>query len=260
MRPSGDPYYHEQADPVSADKRDRVILASTLRLRVIKLDSARVDEPMRVPGDFLFADRNSTGLITLKLNSTGEGPMPFAAMDSVHGLPINDIHVTNAAQAGLVLNLWFGYRARFTANSQTITSIGAITNQSVAAIGGVNALNVTERGAAYGASFVSNTAGGAATNQQLVAPAVNVNGIIVYAAKLQIVAGVAVCRSSILAKASAPGSSVDGEPLATVVAVANGYGADDSKQRVFVSSGKGLHHFSDTAENASLASLLYTVL
>jgi hypothetical protein len=125
---SGDRTYRDQVDPTTADKRDRVIPASNLRRLPLDLSVAREQVPFKLRGDFLFADRRSTGMVDVRLNNTSEDPMPFAALDELADVPIEDVIITHAAQPGLVLNLWYGYRARFRANSQTITSIGSIVN------------------------------------------------------------------------------------------------------------------------------------
>lgn len=118
--------YREQTDPITSDKRDRIIPASSLRKKVLALDVARNAEHLVLHGDFLFADRNSTGQVDVQLNSTSEDAWPLTAQDGVRDIPIRDVFITHAAQAGKVLNLWYGYRARFLAGANSIASIGSI--------------------------------------------------------------------------------------------------------------------------------------
>lgn len=123
-----DQRYRDQVSPITADKRDRVIPASNLRKLVLALDNARDNAHYVVHGDFLFADRDSTGSISVRLNSTGEDAWPLTAQDGVEDVPLKEIFVSNDAQAGKVLNLWYGYRARMRAGANSIASIGSILN------------------------------------------------------------------------------------------------------------------------------------
>jgi len=126
-RVSQSPGYREQVEDITADKRGRVILASTLRrLQPLALDVAQTDTPLRVNGDYLYADPDSTGKIYVKLNSGAEDAFPLTAQAAVEGIPIKDILVSWAAQPGLVMNLWYGYQARFKPPQQSIASIGSI--------------------------------------------------------------------------------------------------------------------------------------
>jgi hypothetical protein len=118
--------YFEQTDPIRSDKTGRVVELTTLRRVQIKLDNALNEQPFRVPGDFLYADSDSNGRALIKLNNTSEDPMPFIAQAMVEGLPIKNCFVSCAAQPGLVLNLWFGYQARFRPPQNAIATIGSI--------------------------------------------------------------------------------------------------------------------------------------
>ncbi|HYS76894.1 MAG TPA: hypothetical protein VEM38_12445 [Burkholderiales bacterium] len=90
-----------------------MIPRSALRRQQIKLDNALNAQPFRLRGDVIFLDRNSTGVIQVQLNNTSEDLFPMAAGDGIEALPFEDFFVTSAAQAGLVVNLWYGYSARF---------------------------------------------------------------------------------------------------------------------------------------------------
>lgn len=125
---SRDPYYHAQVDPITSDKRDRVIPNANVRRLQLLLDNARNEVEFKCEGDFLFADTDSTGSIKVRLNSTAEDQFPIQAQGGVIEIPMRNIYITHAAQAGKILNLWYGYRARFLAPAQSISSIGSILN------------------------------------------------------------------------------------------------------------------------------------
>lgn len=268
--------YRDQTDPINEDKRGRVIPASSLRPLRLALDNARVEVPFSVRGDFLFVDRASTGAVMVKLNNSGEGAMPFQALDELADIPIDEVLITHAAQPGLVLNLWYGYRARFRANSQTITSIGSITNAVV--VQGANGtiavptlalgslpVSVRDVGFAYGASVQSILATAALTPIVLVAPGVNVNGMIVWEASHYVRTGTPGAKGSILAKASAPATVVDGDVIVGMHAsmeIAAGVGAWAGQLRrpVFIAAGKGLYQIADTLDTVKLVNAVYTLL
>src|SRR5207245_11308728 len=97
------------------------------RSQQIRLDNALVEQPFRLQGDFLYADNNSTGVATIKLNNTSEDPIPMLSQASVEGIPFRDVFVSAAAQAGLVLNLWYGYQARMRPPQSVVQVIGLAT-------------------------------------------------------------------------------------------------------------------------------------
>lgn len=121
-------YFRDQLDPIEADKRGIVVPRSSLRRLRLKLDAARNEVEFKVEGDMLYADSDSNGTITIRLNSEAEDPWPIKAQGGVQNVPIKSVLVTHAAQSGKVLNLWYGYRARFVAPSADIATIGSIIN------------------------------------------------------------------------------------------------------------------------------------
>lgn len=135
------------------------------------------------------------------------------------------------------------------------------------AVGGVNALQVTERGIAYGAAFASVTALASVTNEQVLAPGSNVNGVIVWDAELFTANGTGHALAALLAKASAPASMIDSDVLLmSGFYNLSGVGVGGMPQRlarpVLVAAGKGLYfrNGSATAESLAYRKVLYTVL
>jgi hypothetical protein len=106
------PTYREQTSYITADKTGQVIPRAGLRRLPLALDVAAVERQVILRGDYLYADSLSTGVITVKLNSTSEDPMPLQAQASVEGFPMKEAFLSWAAQPGLILNLWYGYQGR----------------------------------------------------------------------------------------------------------------------------------------------------
>lgn len=271
---SRDTNYRTQVDPFYADKRHRVIPDFPLRRLVLPLDAARVEFLQKLSGDALFVDRLSTGLITVKLNGTSEDPIPLAALDGVEGFPIQDVLISNTAQPGLVINLWYGYQGRIRANSQTLTSIGTITNP--VGVQGPRTYNnaplltdlpvlMREVGAPYGASSANASPSAALTPISLVPPGTNTNGLIVWAGGVygRNSAGPAQ-QMTLLAKSSPPVSITDGDILSDPTALTELAAASSFMARIsrptFVAAGKGVYKMNLLAEANQYSSLLYTLL
>jgi hypothetical protein len=249
-------YFSELLEPITADKRGIVIPRSSLRRLRLLLDDARNEVPFKCEGDMLYADSDSTGLITVRLNSESEDPWPIKAQGGVQNVPIREILVTHAAQAGKFLNLWYGYRARFVAPSQDIATIGSITNTVTIQNAGVN----------YGASFTSTVALLADTNEQIIAPAANLNGVKFVSAWSFSQWAAGMQQFVMLAKSSAPASVSDGALLGlaqTWVTFAGAFQAMWAAQQAhLVSSGKGMYFRNGpaAAQIGALRGLNYTVL
>lgn len=152
---------------------------------------------------------------------------------------------------------------RFFSASTLIGALGTLAQQ---VLGGVNALVVTSRGFAYGSSFVSAAALVANTPQNVVAAAANVNGLIVWQARIWAYgAGAAYISSSLLCKATAPATPSDGVILARITQSSGGVGGADNNygaldQPVFVPAGLRLDFIDSGGSSVAQRSVLYTVL
>jgi hypothetical protein len=150
----------------------------------------------------------------------------------------------------------------------TFTAQGTLGTLAQQLLGGVNSLVVTDRGFAYGAAFASVTALNGATNEQILAPASNLAGVIVWAADISTTQTTAASTAQIglLAKSSAPGSGVDGDVLLSVeqrchTAVGMLNASAHLERAVFVATGKGLYFRNSGAlETSGYRNILYTVL
>ncbi len=138
---------------------------------------------------------------------------------------------------------------------------GTLGQIAQVAIGGVNALQVTERGFTYGAAFGSTTLIGAASNEQVVAPGSNTNGMIVWDAEAITGQGAGTGTLILLAKSSAPATSTDGDVIAAWASDASVTSKMAKAFRpVFIASGKGLYYRAATAETFGIRKVIYTLL
>jgi len=183
--PSQDPTYLGEVEQITADKRGQVIPRSSLRRLVIALDNALNAQQFRCRGDFIFFDSNTTGTATIQLNNTSEDPWPALALAGVQGIPIEDVFITSAAQPGKVLNLWYGYRARFLNPVQAIATIGSITNPIDLSVNARWSDDIVRAGQAFIADAAVAPSAGNLNQSQLFNPAAS--PIVIYVDKVRFV-------------------------------------------------------------------------
>lgn len=141
---------------------------------------------------------------------------------------------------------------------------GTLGQLAQVAIGGVNALQFTNRGFAYGASFKSTTALAANTSETVLAVGSNANGAIIWRASGRSNQGAAFNHLTLHAHTAAPNSPTVGDVLASADSGLTAAGLFESslklEQPVFVAAGKGIFWNSLLAESNAMRSVLYTVL
>lgn len=142
-------------------------------------------------------------------------------------------------------------------------SLGTLVQRAIA---GINALAVTPWPFSAGTVNVSTSLLAAAGNEQIVAPAANTSGIIVWSAHISTQASPGYTCKALIAKASAP-ITWSGVPLlAALSGVASSAGLlgvnARLEQPVFVAAGLGLYwvNTGDVAEDRARCSVQYTVL
>lgn len=277
------PRYRELVDPLTADKRNRVIPAFGVRRKIITLDVARVSEPLGLKGDVWYCDYNSTGVGLLQLNNSSEDPFPAIALTGLGNMPFDEIFITSAAQPGLVLNLWYGYGTEFLSPTSAIATIGSITNPvktadtlgaAIKSLGFATAVGAADRyllaedgGFAYGAAFSSSSLLASLATEQVFAAASNVNGAIIWEAEIATYNGTAFAAVSLHARTVVPAAYIDGDLIhqATVQwstgAAYTQIGTSRFKP-VRIAAGKGLWFLnqSGTTETLARRKVLYTLL
>lgn len=203
--------YAEQVRDIQADKRGRIIPSLPLRKVVLDLSVARNAAELKCSGDFIFLDRNSTGVINVSLRSPQEDQMPMGAFDIIENVPMDRIFITHAAQPGLVANLWYGYHARFRASSANLSTLGSITNT----------VSVQDVSMLPGTEFSSLSLITAGTPLNVIAAASNLNGLRVHDAGGSGLNTTSFLAITLLAKATAPTTVADGAVIANTIAQVN---------------------------------------
>jgi hypothetical protein len=96
------------------DKRPILYPKGNLLKRVVDLSNVLNASELEIQGDFLYADRNSTGILNVAFNSTSMPPFPFARHTSIKGFPFDKVYLTSPGllqQVGLSITLWYGFGA-----------------------------------------------------------------------------------------------------------------------------------------------------
>jgi len=203
-------------------------------------------------GDFLYCDRDTTGVIKVQYNSLAMPAFPFGSNTAINGFPYETVYLSWEAQTNLVANVWHGYGANIIPPNQDISQI-------------LSTVDVQEQGFDYATSFSSSSGLAANTPQNIIAAASNTAGYVLHNANWTFTfAAIPQVFSTLLAKTTAPTTATDGDILAAVKnanAVAGGsqhYGWLDRITRV--SSGKRLDRITGSLESGAACGCLYTLL
>jgi hypothetical protein len=113
----------------------------------------------------------------------------------------------------------------------------------------------------YATSYKTAAAGVANTAVNIFTGAANTNGAVVWGATIITSAAAAVC-AALLAKATAPATTIDGDVyLVAAAAAANVAAPAELQNPVFVPAGLGLYHISDVNETGKpYKRVLYSLL
>ncbi len=277
---NSDPDYRRMVDPFTVDKRNRVIPTYGIRKKKILLDVALVQQEFKLLGDFVYVDYNSTGVAECSLNSPSEDAFPLLSLAGVQNIPYEGLYITAAAQAGLFLNLWYGYASQFISPTSAIATIGSITNPvKIEATNGNDIFAVTpfqallssmnyqmtqDGGFSYGVSFKSTTVLAANVSEQVFAPGSNTLGAVIWTGQARGSNGVAAAVTLALqAHTAAPNGFALGDVLAMArdQAIFTGFGSQfmELNRSTRISSGKGVYHTAGTLEGTGNRFVNYTL-
>lgn len=234
------------------DKRSVIWPDANILQQSIALDSAFNPREIEIQGDFVYADSDSTGVLYIKFNGTAFPWIPMRPNFSLSGFPIRRAWIKNtSAQAGKTINLYWGYGARIIPPNQDITSIGSITND-------VNALI---RAFSFGSSYTNVANLAANTNEVILAPASNTAGVDLLDFH-NAPSGAATLTGTLLSKASAPASILDGECHGiTQIPAGSGVAAARMERARRLAIGRGIYYRNGgTVESGVNRSALYNIL
>jgi hypothetical protein len=170
-------------------------------------------------------------------------------------VPFTQLLVENYAQPGKYLQVVYGV---------DLDVIPGLSNLTQTTIQGI--VSAQEYGITYGASYKSTTSMAANTPDTIFTPAANVSGAVLWRGSISTTA-VSPYAGSIIAKASAPTTIIDGDVLASTESWVNSATQNAFSFRferpIRIAAGKGLYWIVNSAESASnilQRAALYTLL
>lgn len=227
-----------------------------LYLRTLDLSTARTDTEFRLAGNFIFCDKETDGDAHIRFSSNQNPLFPVGANSLVQGLPFNKIYITNTAQAGKTLNIWYGQDVGIQPPNQDITSIGTVsTVNTVGSITDVANISAITPETINGSSFFYY--GALTTLQTIVTPASNTAGIKIYNAYAHAYSGGYIAR--LMAKTSAPSAVTDNTAKTLAVSVTSSSSGGGSSSLnptltpLIVPAGYGLYSQSDDTTRHAIA-------
>jgi len=217
--------------------RARTQIATPFQYVDIALDAAAANQVYNVSGDFLYIDTSSTGTVTVELNNQytdAAAPFQVSAGFGINAV-FKQLKVSWAAQAGKKIRLMYSTGERVVpTNSTAISGTVAIANN----------------GMDYSGTFNEGTTLGAGAVSTVVAPASNVNGLVIINASFISKQATTPMGVFLMAKTSAPTGMGDGDML--LCPDTWNYAAGDTsgslKNSIKVAAGKGLYWFNNTAD------------
>jgi len=196
--------------------------------------STAQDQTFNIAGNSFYIDANpEDGNATVYFQETDKlrGPTPFYVSPGfIARIPFTQIRVVNSAQIGKKIRVVYGVDTDF--------QPGSVSQVSFAG-------NVDVNGAIYNASIALNSLAAGAANQ-IIAPAANINGIILSNLCVSYVTSSANGFSTLLAKTSPPAAFNDGDALGNTLLTSSGANNCQNFQLInpqFIPPGKGLYLF-----------------
>lgn len=246
---------------------------------------------MEIPlsGNVLYIDvKSSSGNATIRFEDTTNSGVPFTIYPgSVFPLiGYTKIGLENTAQPGMTMRLVYGVDQSFVpSNAAGVTLLNstlAVTQSGVwtisgilgqlaqRAAGGLNALAIADQGDVYATSYTANAGMTGNTAANVIAAASNTNGYRLVRASFHWSGAVNYNNLiAILAKATAPATTIDGNGLASAgVTFTNGPIASSDfnsaravlERPLLVPSGLRLDFITLLADSQNVRSALYTLL
>jgi hypothetical protein len=249
------PKWRGYEPPASDFERARTLLATPFQQWNLDLTNAGDQVLDGVSGDFLYVDTDpvsSNGVATLQLNVQQDAPVaPFYIQPGFAIAAVfKRIRVTWSAQPGKKLRLLFSTGERVVPANSAQVNI-------------VNTVPVQDQGYTYGVAFRSTTAMGVAnTPENIWTAGANLAGAVVWDAEIAFENAVVHTFETLLAKATAPATVIDGDVILQVaLPVANQPVNSQKLQRpVRIAAGKRLDRIANVAEAFALAHVNYTLL
>lgn len=233
------------------DGRNSLPLYIDIDLSSARSIAANTQLVIEIAANSFYADADTTngGNATVHFQDTnlGSSSAPFFVSPGfIANVGFTKLLIENTAQAGKRLRIFYGVDIDFQAG----------VNSSIAISGSVSVSNahaspvlVSEDGYSYGVSYKDNALLGVGA-LQIVAPAANVNGIILFDWATSFANAAYNSQGALLAKNAAPASIIDGDVLAQdylAIVPGNIYYRGVLNRPVKIPAGKGLYYYCPTA-------------
>lgn len=227
-------------------------------LSVARSLAAGTQIEINMEGNVIYADQNTdVGNCTIifqdPAKSLSKPARLYVQPGSNFQLPFTRFMLENAAQAGKLMRLFYGVDIEFKPGNTNNVSISGTVNSN-------------DLGFAYATAFASGTSPGANTPQNIFAAASNVNGATIWDTEFQSInAVVNAITASMLCKATAPATAVDGDVVALGIisaldAAPMSVSGGKQQKPVRIAAGKRLDYISSVADIAGAArKALYTL-
>lgn len=233
------------------DGRNSLPLYIDIDLSSARSINANTQLVIEIAANSFYADADTTngGNATVHFQDTNLGASSapfFVSPGFIANVGFTKLLIENTAQAGKRIRIFYGVDIDFQAGVNSSISISG---------------NVTVVEPVYNGNYASVTPMAANTPSMVFSPAANVNGAIVNLATMNSFSGVA-GYASLLAKASAPASVVDGDVLLICAPPTTVYYGSPFQinSKVRIPAGKGLYFISSALETTGARSCTYTLL
>lgn len=206
---------------------------------------------LEIAGNSFFTDADTTNggnaVIHFQDVSYGTTSAPFFVSPGfIANVGFTQLMVENLAQPGKRLRIFYGVDIDFQAG----------VNASIAIAGNVSVIPSLGN-----TNYADSTPLAANTARQVIAPAANLNGLILTNVWARTYNSVAAPIMTLVAKNSAPANITDGQVLCGVLsAQTNISGFVELKKDIYVPPGLGLYFISDTAETSGNHTCSYRLL
>jgi hypothetical protein len=228
------------------DGRRTQILCYDIDLTTARDSSAGTGLILNIAGNSFYADADPSGgncLIQFQDTSSDRALLPlYVNAGAIFNVPFTQVLIENSAQSGKKLRVFYGVDIDF--------QPGSVSQIAINLSGGYSAIRNEISSGNY------NNAGAVTANTavQVVAPASNINGLVVLSGEISTYSGAATGLQAFLAKSSAPSSITDGEMVLLSKLVYNSPVAGNFgqlSQPITLAAGLGLYFIGDQSIGVS---------
>lgn len=240
-------------------------------MRLVESFTADVPKDFVIPGDFFLLESAPAGLVDVRFFRGGARVAEGELLASTQGWKskpkggYDRVEIISSVTQAIAFHV---VKGEVDVNTFSGSIVGAVSVQGPRALSSGPVLAdlpvlVRDVGFVYGVSFVSLSPLTLVVSQEVVAPAANVNGLTIWAARARSSNAVAVANIQLQAHTAPPNSGTVGDFLAicansdSIAGIFNAYLMLD--RPVFVPAGKGVYFTVTTTESSGARHVVYTL-